>query len=192
MQVWLPLPYRYVKTCLRGICLRSLQAVPGTDPPSPDSQHIPIPRLSLKLSPDAMDLLRNCCFFCWMNICQKIFRIFQPNCFLLEEETEKAVGSFLAHCCSASNVKKKKKKRKEKKSKSGDVSVSWSLIWNQGELCLKSPWRCRPTPAATLAADKGDSSRAVFWLFRGAQQRHSFALSWLFCFFLVHFSQAVL
>lgn len=114
MQVWLPLPYRYVKTCLRGICLRSLQAVPGTDPPSPDSQHIPIPRLSLKLSPDAMDLLRNCCFFCWMNICQKIFRIFQPNCFLLEEETEKAVGSFLAHCCSASNVKKKKKREKRK------------------------------------------------------------------------------
>lgn len=71
----------------------------------------------------------------------------------------------------------------KKKPMSGDVSVCWSLIWNQGELRPKSHWRCRPMPAATIGADKGDSSRAGFWLSCGAQQRHSLALSWLFCLF---------
>lgn len=81
MQAWLSLRYGYVKQHWRGICLRSL---PGTESPPPDSQSIPRP--SLKLSPGVMDLLRNSCFSCWMNICQKICRIFHLNCFLLEEE----------------------------------------------------------------------------------------------------------
>lgn len=107
MQAWLSLPCGYVKTRLRGTCLRSWLAVPAREPPRPDSQPIPIHRPSLKPSPDVMDLLRNCCFFCWVNICQKIFRIFQMNCFLLEGETEKAVISFLAPSCLVSNVFKK-------------------------------------------------------------------------------------
>lgn len=169
------LPHGYVKTYLGGIYLRSLLIVPGAEPTSPDS--IPILISSLRLNPRVMDLIRNCCFYCWMNV-RKYSGFFDRTVSFLKEKP-RGQSAFSWHPPAQFQMFKKK---------SPNLAMCLcaevlSEIWNQGELCFKSPLWSRPMPAATLGTEKRSSSRAVFWLACGAQQKHSLALSWLFCFF---------
>lgn len=92
-RVCLSLPYGYVKTYLGGLCLRSLLIVPGTEA-TPDSIPTPIPISFLKSNPNVMNLLRNCCFYYWMNIRKYSWFFNKTVSFLKEKPREQSALSW--------------------------------------------------------------------------------------------------
>lgn len=132
-----------------------------------------------------MDMLRNCCVYCWMDI-RKYSWFFNKTVPFLKEEPRRQ--SALSWHPSPAQFQMFKKKKKSPSLAMCLFAEVLSEIWNQGELCLKSLWWSRPMPAATLGTEKRGSSRAVFRFACGAQQKHSLALSWIFCLFYCIFS----